>query len=123
MKLFTVLLLLILSAPACALEAVLKWTAPTTRTDGKPLKLEEIDVYWLRYQLKPDSLKWVVFERALPATTTSFTHTLPFADEYCFQVKVVDKQGTPSAWSEVKCKVYADIPAPPSAPVLLDLQG
>jgi len=125
-QLISVMVLLFMALGAIAAETTsnLSWEAPTTRVDGTPLTMEEIQEYRAYYEV--DGIPTV----ASPVTvidfaTTSAEITLtlnPRSEPYVvsFAILTVDTEGRQSQLSEVVSKTFNVIStANPGVPTTL----
>ncbi len=89
-------------APVTARSATLSWTIPTTRTDGSPLSLSEIDGYRIYMGSNEEDLSLIVDLN--DGTTTSHTFTDMAIGTSVFTVTTYDIDGNESSFSNVATK-------------------
>lgn len=81
--------------------ATLKWQAPTTYEDGKPLT--NLEAYMVLYGRSPDDLRY--WKRIEDKSQTSFVVTGLGKGAWYFSIVAVDSEGRASAPSDVVSKV------------------
>lgn len=112
----TSLLALALAVPMAANAAGafsddVEWTLPTSRVDGTPLPVEEIDRIELEVILEGS----VLYSDAFLPSITSFTFQRPTPPNYtlCYRARTVDTAGLMSDWTAEVCKTVQGNPNPP----------
>ena len=83
------------ASAACMMKAT--WTRPTTYVDGKPLPLNEITRYELRYIQQDGSKKQGI--KTAKYNTLGYSLTLPAPGLYLFNIRTVATNGLTSSWS------------------------
>jgi len=125
MKYAIAMMLLLTSFGAFAAPAVstLSWDAPTTRVDGTPFSIEDIQEYRVTYTIdgevagdrSPVILDFAATDAEIVLNLSP--REMPYTVE--FQIVVVDKQGRVSLPSDPVSKVFAvdstAAPYPPSS--------
>ncbi len=80
----------------------LSWTAPTTRTDGDPITLSDLEGYRIYYGTASDNLTPLVDLDDSSITSYSVTELSPGL--YYFSVTAYDYDGLESTYSEIVSK-------------------
>ena len=101
------LLLMIFSSPVSADQAFVQWEAPTERTDGTPLSVDEIGNY--------DVFVDGVLSTTVPGTATSATLDLA-TGRHCVTLQTVDTGSRRSVDSEAVCRE-----AEPNSPRIISI--
>ena len=83
-------------------SADLSWQIPTTRTDGTPLALSEIDGYRIYMGTTSENLMMIVDLNN--GTTTSYSVTSLASGSYYFSVTTYDADGNESPYSNIATK-------------------
>ncbi len=90
------------AAPATTGSATLSWTIPTSRTDGSPLSLSEIDGY--RIYMGPNEDELVMIVDLNEGSATSHTLVDLASGTYVFTVTTYDTEGNESNFSNQATK-------------------
>ncbi len=80
----------------------LSWVAPTTRTDGSPLALSELEGYRIYYGTAPDGL--VLQEELIGISETGISISISSPGIYYFAVTAYDADGLESSFSQIVSK-------------------
>ena len=83
-------------------KIALSWVAPTTRTDGSPLALSDLEGYRIYYGTSPDDL--ILQEEIIGVSETVITISLATPGVYYFAVTAYDADGLESSFSEIVSK-------------------
>ena len=109
-----IMLFLLASSSANALDTKLTWTKPVTRESGAPLAASEI----LQYEIEYVNLATNV-RRTKIAKATLTGYTIPGIEEvkYSFRIRAYDTGNLISQWSNQVIKDYgAVVTQPPQSP-------
>ncbi len=108
---------IVLALPTAALasEILIKWSAPTERSDGVELNNQEIAAYNLTHKIPGQEAFEVLGSIPSEPEKTAYEYRYPLSEasgEYCFQLQTQDIHDLKSDWTESYCATYIPITNP-----------